>query len=156
MAIRPSHRSLATAFAACWPSSESSWRKAIWRYASCWLIWRRRSGYPQDARCVRLCVVIGIGAIAADAAVATTGNAHELKRRRQMSAWQGLVPTQHSSGGMRDWARSAVAAMRTGGHPADPGCLQQPATRHLILHESYPMIQRGWTLEPPDEKEEAS
>jgi transposase len=53
----------------------------------------------QDERCVRLRAVIGIGAITADAHVATVGNASEFKNGRQMSAWMGLVPTQHSSGG---------------------------------------------------------
>ena len=53
----------------------------------------------EDERCVRVSMVVGIGAITADAAVATVGNAHEFKQGRQMSAWLGLVPTQHSSGG---------------------------------------------------------
>lgn len=53
----------------------------------------------QDERCVRLRTIVGIGAITADAAVATVGNAREFKQGRQMSAWLGLVPTQHSSGG---------------------------------------------------------
>jgi len=52
----------------------------------------------QDERCVRLRAVTGIGPITADAAVATVGNAREFKQGRQMSAWLGLVPTQHSSG----------------------------------------------------------
>ena len=42
---------------------------------------------------------MGIGSITADAIVATVGNAREFKHGRQMSAWLGLVPTQHSSGG---------------------------------------------------------
>ena len=53
----------------------------------------------QDERCVRLRAIVGIGPITADAAVATVGNAREFKHGRQMSAWLGLVPTQHSSGG---------------------------------------------------------
>jgi transposase len=53
----------------------------------------------QDERCVRLRAVTGIGPITADAAVATVGNAREFKQGRQMAAWLGLVPTQHSSGG---------------------------------------------------------
>jgi transposase len=53
----------------------------------------------QDERCVRLRAVVGIGALTADAHVATVGNAREFKNGRQMSAWMGLVPTQHSSGG---------------------------------------------------------
>jgi transposase len=53
----------------------------------------------QDEQCVRLRAVTGIGALTADAAVATVGNAREFKQGRQMAAWLGLVPTQHSSGG---------------------------------------------------------
>ena len=53
----------------------------------------------EDARCVRLREIVGVGPITADAAVATVGNAREFKNGRQMSAWLGLVPTQHSSGG---------------------------------------------------------
>ena len=53
----------------------------------------------QDERCVRLRAIVGIGPITADAAVATVGNACEFKHGRQMAAWLGLVPTQHSSGG---------------------------------------------------------
>lgn len=53
----------------------------------------------EDVRCVRLREIVGIGPITADAAVATVGNAREFKNGRQMSAWLGLVPTQHSSGG---------------------------------------------------------
>jgi len=53
----------------------------------------------EDERCVRLRAIIGVGAITADAVVATVGNAREFKHGRQMAAWLGLVPTQHSSGG---------------------------------------------------------
>jgi len=53
----------------------------------------------EDERCVRLRAIIGVGAITADAAVATVGNAREFKHGRQLAAWLGLVPTQHSSGG---------------------------------------------------------
>jgi transposase len=53
----------------------------------------------QDERCIRLRAIIGVGAITADAIVATVGNAREFKHGREMAAWLGLVPTQHSSGG---------------------------------------------------------
>ena len=53
----------------------------------------------QDERSVRLRAITGIGPITADAAVATVGNAREFKHGRQLAAWLGLVPTQHSSGG---------------------------------------------------------
>jgi transposase len=52
-----------------------------------------------DEQCVRLRAIVGIGPITADAVVATVGNAREFKQGRQMAAWLGLVPAQHSSGG---------------------------------------------------------
>jgi transposase len=48
---------------------------------------------------VRLRAVTGIGALSADAAVATVDDAREFKHGRQMAAWIGLVPRQNSSGG---------------------------------------------------------
>ncbi|WP_269792500.1 IS110 family transposase [Stenotrophomonas sp. Iso1] len=52
-----------------------------------------------DERCVRLRAIVGIGAITADAAVVTLGDAKVFRNGRQVSAWLGLVPMQHSSGG---------------------------------------------------------
>ena len=52
-----------------------------------------------DERCVRLRAIIGIGPITADAVVASLGAAKEFKNGRQLAAWLGVVPTQHSSGG---------------------------------------------------------
>jgi transposase len=52
-----------------------------------------------DERCMRLQAIVGIGPITADAAVATIGSAHDFRNGRQLAAWLGLVPTQHSSGG---------------------------------------------------------
>jgi transposase len=53
----------------------------------------------QDARCERVRGLTGIGPMTADALVATVGSAREFKNGRQMAAWLGLVPSQHSSGG---------------------------------------------------------
>jgi transposase len=53
----------------------------------------------QDARCVKLRALIGIGPLTADAMVASVGNAREFKNGRQLAAWLGLVPSQYSSGG---------------------------------------------------------
>lgn len=53
----------------------------------------------QDSRCARLRAVVGVGPLTADALVASIGNAREFKNGRQLAAWLGLVPTQHSSGG---------------------------------------------------------
>ncbi|MGB9428532.1 MAG: IS110 family transposase [Gammaproteobacteria bacterium] len=52
-----------------------------------------------DERCVRLRAITGIGPLTADAAVATLGSAKDFRNGRQLAAWLGLVPTQHSSGG---------------------------------------------------------
>lgn len=53
----------------------------------------------EDTRCQRLREIIGVGPITADAAVATVADAGRFKNGRQLAAWLGLVPTQHSSGG---------------------------------------------------------
>lgn len=47
----------------------------------------------------KLEAIAGIGPITASAIVATVGNATEFKNGRQLAAWLGLVPKQHSSGG---------------------------------------------------------
>lgn len=47
----------------------------------------------------KLEAIPGIGPITASAIVATVGNATEFKSSRQLAAWLGLVPKQHSSGG---------------------------------------------------------
>jgi transposase len=46
----------------------------------------------------KLEAIPGIGPITASAIVATVGNATEFKNSRQLAAWLGLVPKQHSSG----------------------------------------------------------
>ena len=52
-----------------------------------------------DARSVRAQQLVGVGPLTADALVASIGNAHEFTNGRQLAAWLGLTPTQHSSGG---------------------------------------------------------
>jgi transposase len=47
----------------------------------------------------RISAISGIGPITASAAVATISKASDFKNGRQMAAWIGLVPSQHSSGG---------------------------------------------------------
>ncbi|MFA0054300.1 IS110 family RNA-guided transposase [Vibrio echinoideorum] len=47
----------------------------------------------------RIASLPGIGLISATAIVGTIGDASEFKNGRQLSAWLGLVPRQHSSGG---------------------------------------------------------
>ncbi|HKN20826.1 MAG TPA: IS110 family transposase [Terracidiphilus sp.] len=52
----------------------------------------------QDERCRRLVKVEGVGPLVATALVAAIGNARQFKSGRELSAWLGLVPRQHSSG----------------------------------------------------------
>ena len=53
----------------------------------------------EDARSRRLMQRPGIGPITASALVASIGNGHDFKNGRQVAAWIGLAPGQHSSGG---------------------------------------------------------
>jgi transposase len=55
--------------------------------------WHRES----DLSC-KLAEVPGIGPITATALVASVGDAKNFKNGRQLAAWLGLVPRQHSSG----------------------------------------------------------
>jgi transposase len=54
--------------------------------------------FAHDERCQRLTKVEGVGPLVATALVAAVGNANEFKSGRELSAWLGLVPRQHSSG----------------------------------------------------------
>lgn len=53
----------------------------------------------QDERAKRVMTVPGIGPITALALTATLGDARDFKNGRQLAAWLGLTPKQHSSGG---------------------------------------------------------
>jgi transposase len=56
--------------------------------------------FKQDERCKRLTKIEGVGPLVATAVVAAVGNASEFKNGRELSAWLGLVPRQHSSGNL--------------------------------------------------------
>jgi transposase len=75
------------------------WQQLRERIATCTA--RITAHAKADERCVRAQKIIGVGPLTADATVATVGGAHEFKNGRQMGAWLGLTPTQHSSGGHR-------------------------------------------------------
>jgi transposase len=57
-------------------------------------LWHRQ----HEASC-RLAQIPGIGPLTASALVASVGNAKSFANGRQLAAWLGLVPRQHSSGG---------------------------------------------------------
>jgi transposase len=49
--------------------------------------------------CSRLMTVPGIGPLAATAMIAAVGKGNPFRRTRDLAAWLGLVPKQHSTGG---------------------------------------------------------
>lgn len=53
----------------------------------------------EDTRAQQLMRLRGVGQTTATALLAMIGNGHEFKNGRQLAAWLGLVPSQHSSGG---------------------------------------------------------
>lgn len=52
----------------------------------------------EDDRCKRIQAINGVGPLTATAIVAAVGNAKDFKNGREMAAWIGIVPKQHSSG----------------------------------------------------------
>ena len=53
----------------------------------------------EDAACVRLQTIPGIGPLTASALVSAVGDGRQFKNGRQLAAWVGLVPRQDSTGG---------------------------------------------------------
>lgn len=66
----------------------------------------------QNAKARQLMHLAGIGSTTASAIVASVGNAHEFKSSSQFSAWLGLTPSQHSSGGKSRLGRITKAGDR--------------------------------------------
>ena len=61
------------------------------------LVWHR-----SNAASKRLEQIPGISPITASALIASLGDAKNFKDGRQVAAWLGLVPRQHSSGGKQN------------------------------------------------------
>ena len=55
-----------------------------------------------NAASLMLAKIPGLGPITASAIVATVGDAKEFENGRQLAAWLGLVPRQHSTGGKQN------------------------------------------------------
>jgi len=53
----------------------------------------------RDDRARRLATIPGIGPLGATALVAAAGDGRQFKKARDLAAWLGLVPRQHSTGG---------------------------------------------------------
>lgn len=54
--------------------------------------------FNQNPTCQKLGQIAGVGPLTATAVMASVGDASSFKNGRQLSAWLGLVPRQHSSG----------------------------------------------------------
>jgi transposase len=69
-----------------------------------------------DARCRRLMTIPGLGPITATALVAAVDDGQAFDRARDLAAWLGLVPRQHSTGGrarLRGIAKGGNRYLRT-------------------------------------------
>jgi transposase len=53
----------------------------------------------EDDCCQRLTAIPGVGPVTATALIAAVGNGNAFKRGRDLAAWMGMVPGEHSSGG---------------------------------------------------------
>ena len=58
-----------------------------------------KAWHRESPASLKLAEVPGIGPITATAMVASVGNARDFGNGRQLAAWLGLVPRQHSTGG---------------------------------------------------------
>ena len=61
-----------------------------------------------DPKCIAIQKIEGIGPITASAIVATIGDPNVFKNGREVAAWLGLVPKQHSSGGKTQLERRSI------------------------------------------------
>jgi transposase len=89
---------------------------------------RLRRVFEHSEACQRLAQMEGIGPLTATALVAAVGQATTFKNGRQMAAWLGLVPRQHSSGG-----KPTLLGISKGG---------QTYLRTLLIHGARAVIQR--------------
>lgn len=82
-----------------------------------------------NEQCKRLQTIPGVGPITATAVLAQVVDAHEFKNARQFSAWIGLVPKQHSSGG-----KSVLLGISKRGNVY---------LRGLLIHGARSMLRRA-------------
>ena len=94
-------------------------------------VWHRSQHASQ-----RLTTIPGVGVITATALVATIGDGSQFQSGRHLSAWLGLVPRQHSSGGK---SRLGRISKRGDGY-----------VRRLLVHGSRAVLrwQRGAPQKP--------
>jgi len=81
--------------------------------------------------CQRLREMEGIGPLNATALVAALGNGHDFRNGRQVAAWLGLVPRQHSSGG-----KTRLSGISKRGNSS---------LRRLLIHGARSVVSRART-----------
>jgi transposase len=79
-------------------SEMSQWLRTLEQRIASWEA-RITRKFKHDERCQRLAAVPGVGPLTATALVAAVGSAQRFMNGRELSAYLGLVPRQHSSGG---------------------------------------------------------
>jgi transposase len=89
----------------------------------------------------RLLEVPGVGPITASALLATVGNARQFRNGRQMAAFLGLVPRQHSSGG-KTW----LLGIHKGGDSYLRGLLVHGARSVLRTAADKPNDRSRWLM----------
>jgi transposase len=91
--------------------------------------------HRQNTQSVKLADIPGIGPITASALIASVGDAKSFQNGRQLAAWLGLVPRQHSSGGK----------------PTLLGISKRGDTylRTLLIHGARSVIQAGARKQDP-------
>ena len=115
----------------------------------------------------RLAQIPGVGALTASALVASVGDAKCFKNGRQLAAWLGLVPRQHSSGGkpmllgiskrgdtylrmlLVHGARSVVRVAPTKQSPTDKWTNDLSAHRHMnvvTVARANKNVRTAWAL----------
>src|SRR5215472_4367950 len=97
-------------------------------------LWHRQ----HEGSC-RLAQIPGIGPITASALVASIGDAKSFENGRQLAAWLGLVPRQHSSGG-----KTALLGISKRGDGYLRTLLVHGARSVLRVAENKPNYEASW------------
>ena len=93
---------------------------------------------------LRLATIPGVGVITATALVATIGDGAQFRSGRQLSAWLGLVPRQHSSGG-----KPKLGRISKRGDGYIRRLLVHGARTVLRWRRAKPGTRPGWTDQLP-------
>ena len=93
--------------------------------------------HQESAASMQLATIPGIGPLTASALTATVGDARDFKSGRQLAAWLGLVPRQHSTGGKTN----LLGISKRG----------DTYLRTLLIHGARAVIRVAPAKRPPDD-----